>query len=246
MDLRSNSPVLRAAMNLTLRNEFDIANLPSPLELRIEEVDAQDFRVDCNLTAMGFDKMAVHKMIERGLLGLGGLNQRVEEMNTHEAVSGFLDRECPLFEDRLGFLLQSVCPGPRQKSFNRVVEIAGLPEFIPSIDRIDVERLLELLETNECQEFRDWIATLGQTTDSEIAERVKSLRTRIGAALHTSIGRALRFLVTTGAGLVHGAGVVAGPALGGIDSFLVEWILPSSGISTFVNHMYPSIFEPKE
>jgi hypothetical protein len=89
-------------MILTLREEFGITDLPAPLDLRLEEVSEQDFRVNCNLTAFGFDETAVHKMIERGLLGLGGLNQRVEEMNAYGAVSGFLAPECPLFEDRLG------------------------------------------------------------------------------------------------------------------------------------------------
>jgi hypothetical protein len=244
-DLRSNSSVVHAAMSLALRNEFGITNLPRPLELRLEEIAEQDFCVQSNLMTLGFDEITIHKMIERALLGLGGLNQRVEEMNTYGAISGFLDRECPLFEDRLGFLLQSIRPGLKQESFERVVEIAGLPEFIPSIDRIDVERLLELLETKECQEFREWIATLGQASDLEIADRVKNLRARLGTILHTRIGRILRFLVTTGTGLTPGAGIVAGPVAGAIDSFLVEWILPGSGIATFVNQMYPSIFQPK-
>ena len=244
-DLRSNSEIVRAAMILTLRTEYGITDLGAALKLRMEEITANDFRVHSNLRALGFDEPTAHKMIERGLLGLGGLNQRIEEMHTHSAISGFLERECPLFEDRLGFLLKGLRPGPKQENFQRVVEIAGLPEFISSVERVDVVRLLEVLETKECREFREWVAALSQVTDSEIADRVGGLRARIGAVLHAGVGKVLRFLVPTGLGVIPGIGPLAGTFAGALDLFLTDRILPRAGIYTFVNRMYPSIFLPR-
>ena len=88
----------------TLQREFHLeADMIRGLEFRSEEIADGDFKVDSNLATFGFDDNKQHSMIERCLLGLGGLNQRVEEMKTHNAISGFLDPECPLFSDRLGF-----------------------------------------------------------------------------------------------------------------------------------------------
>ncbi|MCE5310894.1 MAG: hypothetical protein LLG20_24900 [Acidobacteriales bacterium] len=245
MDLRANSPIVSSAVELAFRKEYRITGLAQPLALRVEEVAQGDFRVHTNLRTLGFDELAAHKMVERGLLGLGGLNHRVEEMQTHAAVSGFIDGECPLFEARLGFLLKEIAPSAQWENFQRVVEIAGLPEFIPSIDRIDAVRLLEVLDTRECREFREWVGTLGKATDPEIKQRVRSLRARVGAVLHTGVGRSLRFIVSTGLGAIHPLGTVAGAVASAVDSFLIDQILPSSGIHTFVNQMYPSIFVAK-
>jgi hypothetical protein len=76
-------------------------------------------------------------------------------------------------------------------------------------------------------------------------DRVKSLRARIGAVLHTGIGKGLRFVVSTGLGTIPPIGVVAGAVAGAVDSFLIDRVLPGSGVYTFVNRMYPSIFLPK-
>ena len=56
-------------------------------------------------------------------------------------------------------------------------------------------------------------------------------------------GRAVRFIVTTAIGLLGIFGIVAGPVSGAIDSFLVDKVLPKSGVWTFVNRLYPSIFK---
>jgi hypothetical protein len=53
----------------------------------------------------------------------------------------------------------------------------------------------------------------------------------------------MRFLITAGVGLVPGAEL---PALGlsVADQFIVDRLLPRSGIAAFVNNLYISIFKP--
>ena len=125
------------------------------------------------------------------------------------------------------------------------MEIAGLPEFLPSLDRIDVQRLLEILDTPECREFRVWLCTIANASDSEILDRVGSLRARLASFVNTGSAKVLRFLAATGVGFVPVVGGVAGVVAGAIDSFLVGCLLPSSGVWTFANRFYPSIFKPK-
>ena len=52
----------------------------------------------------------------------------------------------------------------------------------------------------------------------------------------------MRFLVTTAVGFV--APVLPAALVNVVDQFVVDKILPRSGIAAFVNELCPSIFEP--
>jgi len=241
-DLRAGSPIINHMLQRSLKHRHDMEVTTEQLSVRTTEFAENDFRVDTNLADFGLDDAAAHKVVEHALLAVGGLNQRVEEMKTYNGISGCLDAECPLFVDKLGFVLQALRPGASEATFQRVVEIRGLPEFIPRIDRVDVARLLRVRESAEIREFRSWLATAASATDDEIRARVGSVAARMGSGLQSVSGRAARFLVTTGIGI---AGNVAGGVAGAIDTFLVDKILPRSGVWAFVNKLYPSIFKAR-
>jgi hypothetical protein len=65
----------------------------------------------------------------------------------------------------------------------------------------------------------------------------------VGIAVQSSSGRVARFITTTGIGLLS---PIPGVIAGAIDSFIVDKILPKSGAWTFVNKLYPSIFDLRE
>lgn len=236
--LRTNDPMIGTMLHYTLKKQQGLLNLCS-LTVRLEEVGDARFQAVSNLASFGLDANIEHQVIERALLGLAGIEQRIEDMEVHEALSGFLDAECPLFTAKLGFLLKKMLPQPMAESFERVVEIAEMPEFIPSLDRIDANRLLEVLDTKECKEFRHWLQTISSATDLEISDRVRSLRARLGGLANSSLGRVVRFLVPKGLTLLNPA---VGLGAAAANSFLVDRLLPSSGIWTFANKLYPSIF----
>jgi hypothetical protein len=97
-----------------------------------------------------------------------------------------------------------------------------LPGFIPSIDAVDVERLSAILDSPECQEFRQWIRSMGQSTDAEFTDRVKSIRVKLGSAFQAPIGKAIRFAVSNGIGILA---VVPGLAASVLDSFILNSLL---------------------
>lgn len=238
-DLRAGSPIIAHFVQNSLNEKHDI-NIPlSQLEVRILPLDEMDFRVETNITGFGLGTLAAHKVVEHALLGVGGLNQRVEEMRTYNAISGCIDAECPLFMHKLGFLLERCRPGAEEARFQRVLELRGLPEFLPAVDKIDVSKLLSIRDSAEAREFRDWLAGIDSATDDEIRDRVGSLTAKVGNALQSKPGKAARFITTTGLGLF---GPITGGIAGVLDTFLVEKILPKSGIWTFLNKLYPSIF----
>jgi len=43
-------------------------------------------------------------------------------------------------------------------------------------------------------------------------------------------------------GIIPVTGQILGPALDALDTFLLEKVLPESGVLMFVNDLYPSIF----
>jgi hypothetical protein len=218
---------------------------PPEFSISVHTIDPEDIRVETDLTAkMGIDVSTAHKIIERGLLGVGGLSQRLAEMEAYSALSGFTDGDLPLVDEQLKFLLR-ISPETKERQFRRVVQIAGFPDFASAISekRVRVDRLLEIRESDECREFREWLPTIEGASDAEIKERISSLRARLGNAIQSQPGKAVRLLTTTGIGALPIIGPLAGFVAGVVDTFLLERMLPKSGVVAFLSHLYPSVFE---
>lgn len=213
---------------------------PNDLELTLHSLDEDDFRAETNLSSFGLDQQAVHSSIEGALLAMFGLNQPIEEMKAYNALSGCIDDECPLFMDRLGFLLHDLRPQYQERSFQRIVSLAGVPEFLPRVDRVDVEALFRVRDSSELIEFRSWLRGPSALTDQEINERVAGVRNRMADVGGSLPARLARFIVTTAVGFIA---PIVGVSVGAIDSFLIDKVLPKSGIWTFVHRLYPSIFK---
>jgi hypothetical protein len=99
--------------------------------------------------------------------------------------------------------------------------------------------------TLECREFREFLTRAEALDDTELAQRITSLRARFGNFLRTGAGKTLRLLATTAAGFAAAGplGAAAGVAASSADSFVLERIFPSSGVVTFIGKQYPSIFK---
>jgi hypothetical protein len=206
--------------------------------------EAEDtFRVESDLAQRaGVSEAEAHKIIEAGLMGIAGLSQSIGEMRAYSALCGFRDDELPLFRHKLDFLADTVSSHNKERDFQRVIDIAGLPHFPATEEIINVEKFLEIRESSEAREFRDWLGGIGHADDKEIRERVGGLRDKTRLKIDSKGGGVERVLATNSAGVVPGEDSV-GLALPVFDRFLFEQILPKSGIAAFVNDLYPSIFE---
>ena len=105
---------------------------------------------------------------------------------------------------------------------------------------VNVARLLEAREHGDLVEFRQWLRTLDAATDDEIRERVNGVTARVARAFHGPTGKAVRFAATAAADLVPFGGV----ALGAIDEFVLEKVVPEPGPVSFLGSTYRSLFEP--
>ncbi len=247
-DVLNNRPIVKSAVIHQIKRQKNVTLDPSQTEITFSKgSEAEDeFDSESNLSSLlQIDKDEVHKILQRALFGVGELNRRIENMQNYNALSGFINDEIPLFEEKLSFLEALVSPDTSVKEFQRVMSITGLPDFDYLRDgstRINIDKFLKIRESEECRDFREWITNLGSTTDDEIIARTRSLRTKLSSAIHSPVGKVLKFLVTTAAGFV-GAGGAVGIGASVLDNFLLDKILPKTGITTFINRLYPSIFE---
>ena len=190
---------------------------------------------------LGLPLERVHKIVEAGLMGISGLVLTIGHMKSHSAITGFKAEELPLFRRKLGCLAALASSGSQEQTFQRVMEISGLAE-LPNRKgvRIKTDKLLRLRDSGECREFRDWLSSAGSASEEEIRDRVRSWNARLGTLVSGQAGKTVRFLTTLGLGLIN---LPTGIAASVFDSFLLDRLLPRSGIAAFVGESYPSLFK---
>lgn len=63
--------------------------------MTIHQLDDTDFAIETNLEELlGLRHPDQHTIVERALLAVAGLEQRIEEIMTHTALPGFQDDSC--------------------------------------------------------------------------------------------------------------------------------------------------------
>lgn len=243
-DLRANAPIFKKALLSRLRLRPGLEDIGEPaVSLVVRPIDETDFETESNLESLGLTTEDSHKVLESALLGAGYVNRRIEDMEHYSALSGAIDGELPMFEEKFNFLAKTLSPKRQEKSFHRVLRIGGFPcfEFAPPDQRFDMERFLKIRESDECVSFRDWLRRTVLQDEREIYAQVGSLRARLGVFVHGTTGKLIRFAVNGAAGLLP----IAGLALGAIDTFVLEKILPVSGPAVFLDALYGSLFSRK-
>jgi len=245
VDLTNNDPAIKTSLAWTLSKKLGTSVTPADFNIRVHRVDDYVFRAESDIIErFGLAEGDMHKTVERALLAVGGFEQRMAEMQAFSAISGFPSDELPILTEKMRFLAESVLPGLQEERLQRVLKIRGFPE--PDLTdrhaRVDAERLLEIRDSAEFREFRDWLSSVANVSDSEIRDRIASLQARISGLIHSRPGSDIRFLIMTGIGLIPGLGI----PLGIVDRYLLEEVIPYSGPATFINQMYPSIFERRD
>lgn len=244
-DIRANAPVIKSAVTLELKRKLNTEIQPSDISIHAYPIDEEDFRIETNLVKdFSLAEKDAHEVVAGGLRALGCLNHRIAEMKAFSALSGFRDSELPFFDQKLDFITRAYCPSAQEARLKRVFAIKGFQDLGDLIDRgqVNLVKLLEIRASKECREFRDWLWSIDSATDAEIDERVNSLRERLSWFTHGTGGKSVRWLASTGIGLIPVVGNFIGGALGLLDTFLLEKVLPAPGAISFLNNIYPSIF----
>lgn len=244
-DLVLYPDLLSKALTIAIKNQFNAQIDFQDINVDVQYETEHDFHVNSNIQKLAdFDISTTHKIIEKACLAIAKRNDRIEKMRAYSALSGFNDIDIPIFGEKLDFLASAINPNVDEKRFQRVIELTGLPAIKDDQNvNIDAKQLLKIRDSVECIEFRQWLATTDALSDAEVIGQVRSLSKNIGRIFGSETGQNIRFLITNGIGYVPVIGPLVSIPLSILDHFLLEKIFPRSGISAFVDEMYPSIFE---
>ena len=236
-DLSTNRELVRACLNRRFTNK----NLSS-VNLSLESVGNDVIRIETNLgTVFGLSGEEEHAELQRLCDAIRTINHTLSNMHIYEAISAFHPDDASLLFGKLAGIVAPLNPGLTQKSFLRVVQLTDIPQLIAS-RRIDVNKLLEVRRSSECAEFRAWLSTTDDICDVELKRLIRGFRARVSSFVSSTPGKIVRLAVNSGLGLLPGFGTISSLAEGAVDMFLLEKLLPSSGVLTFLNHSVPSIF----
>jgi hypothetical protein len=241
-DLESNASIIKTSVALASCQQYGRQIRPEGFDLTVERIDETYWRVVTTLgDRTGLSDLRVYRVVGHGLLGVGGLNRRLEHMERYSAVTGFQENELSLVEEKLGYLARLVDPEAQVDRFEKVIELAGLPDVDPrtEVQDVDMARLLEVLDDDEIKEFRRWLRGIDSLDDKDVKAEIHRLRDRMAHAIRSDAGKGVRLFITTGVGV---AVPPVGVALSAIDTFLTDKIVPEPGPTAFVSQLYPSIF----
>jgi hypothetical protein len=244
-DVRLNSPQIRFCVADAASKETGRAVDPLEFEFSVREADGNLIETTSNLgPRLSLDEATTHRVVRSGLLAAASLNYRFELMNHYGAITGFREREGTIFEQKLNFVAERIDPDRAVARLGRVVEVCGLPEIDPrpNVHDVDLCELIQIVQGNDVVEFRRWLMDADDMTDEEIRDELTSMRSRVGNAVGGTFGRVVRFLVTTGIGLVPGTAGMAGIEVDAIDTSLVDKAFPGSRPAAFLGNQYKSIF----
>lgn len=105
----TDSPIVKTAVAFLLSQKVNDAVRPQDFELVVHQLDETDFRVETDLAAKAyFEDKEGHDLVATALLGIGGLNQRIEFMNHFNAMCGLRKDDLPLLDQKLGVLAKAL------------------------------------------------------------------------------------------------------------------------------------------
>ncbi len=242
-DLIKNSPIIKKALLIKLNQLYGKKTESANFFLKIHQIKESNFEIETNLgDILNIEDRIIYDIILRGVLATSTVNQRIEEMKTYNAISGFSEQDLPVFQEKLNFIENLISSKDNENRFQRVIKIKGFPNI--SIDtKIKIQDLLRIRESKEVKEFRQWLLDIDKYSDLELLEAMENLKTKISELFNSRTGHVIRFLVTTGSSLISGLPLPVGIGLGSLEKFLSRKILPKSGPLTFINKLYPSIFK---
>jgi hypothetical protein len=237
-DILNRPSFLKAAVRQVLEKEKGVV-APEDFTLKFHKVGDDRYEAETDLA----QKLPIciddlHRVLKVAMLGVSSVDQRLGEMRVHNALSGFIPEEVPLFRSKLESLLEAFGSQSQERRFQRVITLAGLPE-IPPDSRVDVNRLLKIRSEPEALEFKGWLAGTDKLSAAELQQLVTSMNVKLGLAAQTVTGKAIRFLVSTVSGIVA---PILGIAVGALDQFAWDKFARRSGVAAFVHELYPSVF----
>lgn len=230
--------------------KFDIEINLDKLKFNVENVGESEvsgfevFEVDTNLSFL-VDKNVPKTidLIGDALLGVGGLNSRLNTMRVHQSLSGIRQEDRSMLDSKISWAMETLPTDIRADQFGRVATIKDFPDLHESALRgqVDLEKLMQIRERDEIDQFRNWLQRSSSLSEKELERRLNSFKAKLGSLLQSEKGKLVRWMTSMGISLST-QNPAAGAFAGLVDQFLVDDLLDSSGPICFINNLYPSIY----
>ncbi|MDR8394661.1 hypothetical protein NC796_26210 [Aliifodinibius sp. S!AR15-10] len=244
-DVTPNSNCLREAICIKIKNELDIEIDAQQIEVNTHLTNDDLFKHESNLKELlGIDKATEYHILDSALLSIGGLNEKILQMDIYNSISGFKPHEISIFKAKLRFVEQIVDTGERKEQLHRVVNVAGLPiiDDDTAKNEINFEQLLDIREEDEIVNFRNWLNKTANISNEELEERLNNFKVKFSKFINTGWGKSTNFLISNGLGAIE---PISGAVFSLADTFLLEKFLKQPGAVTFLSTSYPTIFQEK-
>jgi hypothetical protein len=240
-DLVNRNPVLLTSVSKEVSEAFGTRVFPGDFLFSVSEIGTGDFQVETDLPErLGVPEEQLHKVLERAILGVGGLNLTLSKMRDFDALSGLSDKEMPLFDEKICSIFGGVFPDASFDSFQRTVQLANVPSTKSvSPKDINFDRLLAIRETRECVEFRRWLMSSSSLSDQDIQDAMSDWSNKLGVAYRSKYGKTMRWLIP----LITSSVPVVPQAYSFLDTFVFDRLVPQSGPIAFISELYPSIYK---
>lgn len=117
-------------------------------------------------------------------------------------------------------------------------ELTNVPDIGEGVldGRIGVDQLLKLRELRSAEEFRRWFHNRCAGDSVSVARAYIELLSEV-PKINSLSGKILRFIITTGIGLIPGIGGIAGIAASLLDSFVLEKLTEKGSAKFFVERL---------
>jgi hypothetical protein len=237
-DLKSNAYLIQSL----IANEPRLAINPDSISVKVEEIAPGTQRFETNLPDLiGVSLDQEHAILASVVRATANLNQRLADMQTYSAITLFQESEAPLLFGKIYGIIAPHNPTFLEDAFLRVLKLTDIPDLLVT-GRINAEKLLEIRDSHECREFRSWLTRTDDIDDKELKRLITGFRARASSFVSSASGKTIRLAANAGLGLIPGYGTIISLAEGVVDTFLLDKLLPSSGVLSFLNNSIPSVF----
>lgn len=248
-DLSGNNKILRTVILFKLKNDkkIDLEKVDlDKLEVHVFKPSLSSegvISVETNLQQLtDLDVSSCRSIISSSLTGIGGAYSRLAQTKAFNALPVFSDQDSYVFDTYCQLILEQVSSEKLEVKFEDVIKVNELDFASISSDKVDAKKLLRIKETQECKLFVDWLSS-GKDLDSNFHELSDRLKDKISLFAPSTQGKLLRFVASSGVGMIPGIGPLAGMTLGAFDGFFLEKFLWKPSPLSFINNLYPSIFK---
>lgn len=241
--LLSDSPIAGQAIANNLGNRKNPIDI-SDIKFHFEYLDEDVIKVETNLTQLTkMSEFEAHKIVEKSILNVGGFYRRMSLMKEYDSIAWFGDQDSKLMTLEVERIAININSKAQEDRLTRVIELAGLPKLI-DIKTLNAHTLINLRNSRECIEFREWLKTSDAKTDQDIKDEIKSYTTAFKNMLGKFQIKLARFALTTSVGAATSLNPLVGVAVGAADQFLVDRLIKRNSPIWFINNELPKLYDP--